>query len=82
MLLWPLCLSVQIVTFDMGGGTTDICVLHLEEGRFEVLVLEGDTHLGGEDMDWLLLQHGTREGAGSEQSRRARAYEWMRGSAA
>lgn len=52
-------MCAQILTFDMGGGTTDICVLRLEDGRFEVLATEGDNELGGEDMDFVLFEHGT-----------------------
>lgn len=41
----------KIAVFDLGGGTFDISVLDLGEGVFEVLATNGDTHLGGDDLD-------------------------------
>ena len=41
--------------YDLGGGTFDISILRLHEGIFEVLATNGDTHLGGDDIDNLLL---------------------------
>ena len=48
----------KIAVFDLGGGTFDISVLELGDGVFEVKSTNGDTHLGGDDfdkviMDWL-----------------------------
>jgi Fe-S protein assembly chaperone HscA len=43
-----------IAVFDLGGGTFDISILKLHEGIFEVLATNGDTHLGGDDIDNLL----------------------------
>src|SRR5437763_1219183 len=40
-----------IAVYDLGGGTFDISILRLREGIFEVLATNGDTHLGGDDMD-------------------------------
>ena len=40
-----------IVVFDFGGGTHDVSVLELGDGVFEVLATDGDTHLGGDDVD-------------------------------
>ena len=40
-----------ILTYDLGGGTFDVSVLSIENGVFEVLATNGDTHLGGEDFD-------------------------------
>ncbi len=45
-----------IAVYDFGGGTFDISVLRLHEGIFEVLATNGDTHLGGDDIDNLLLR--------------------------
>src|SRR5882724_10366974 len=45
-----------IAVYDLGGGTFDISILRLHEGIFEVLATNGDTHLGGDDIDNLLLQ--------------------------
>src|SRR5579863_3519804 len=45
-----------IAVYDFGGGTFDISILRLHEGIFEVLATNGDTHLGGDDIDNLLLK--------------------------
>ena len=44
-----------IAVYDFGGGTFDVSILRLHEGIFEVLATNGDTHLGGDDIDNLLL---------------------------
>jgi Fe-S protein assembly chaperone HscA len=53
----------RIAVYDLGGGTFDISILALKAGIFEVLATNGDTHLGGDDMDrrlaeWLIEQIG------------------------
>ena len=45
-----------VAVYDFGGGTFDISILRLHEGIFEVLSTNGDTHLGGDDIDNLLLR--------------------------
>jgi molecular chaperone DnaK len=45
-----------IAVYDFGGGTFDISILKLSEGIFEVLSTNGDTHLGGDDIDDLLIR--------------------------
>ncbi|HEY3619280.1 MAG TPA: Hsp70 family protein, partial [Candidatus Sulfotelmatobacter sp.] len=45
-----------IAVYDLGGGTFDISILKLEDGIFEVLATNGDTHLGGDDIDNRLLR--------------------------
>ncbi|HEY3741508.1 MAG TPA: Fe-S protein assembly chaperone HscA [Bryobacteraceae bacterium] len=45
-----------IAVYDFGGGTFDISILKLHDGIFEVLATNGDTHLGGDDIDNLLIQ--------------------------
>lgn len=50
-----------IAVYDLGGGTFDISILKVEEGVFEVLATSGDTHLGGDDFDNLLVQLVLRE---------------------
>ena len=57
----------KIAVFDLGGGTFDISVLELGDGVFEVKSTNGDTHLGGDDfdkviMDWLANEFKTDEG--------------------
>src|SRR6187455_232033 len=44
-----------IAVYDLGGGTFDISILKVEDGVFEVLATSGDTHLGGDDFDNLLI---------------------------
>ncbi|KAL7886387.1 hypothetical protein AOLI_G00066820 [Acnodon oligacanthus] len=50
-----------IAVYDLGGGTFDISVLEIQKGVFEVKSTNGDTFLGGEDFDQLLLQHIVKE---------------------
>ncbi|AXN02575.1 molecular chaperone DnaK [Candidatus Karelsulcia muelleri] len=45
----------KIVVYDLGGGTFDISILELGDGVFEVLSTNGDTHLGGDDFDKILM---------------------------
>jgi molecular chaperone DnaK len=45
-----------VAVYDLGGGTFDISILRLHEGIFEVLATNGDTHLGGDDIDNKLLR--------------------------
>jgi molecular chaperone DnaK len=46
-----------IAVFDLGGGTFDISILDVGEGVFEVLGVNGDTHLGGDDFDQVLIDY-------------------------
>jgi molecular chaperone DnaK len=57
----------KIVVFDFGGGTHDVSILELGDGVFEVLSTDGDTHLGGDDVDqkiidWLAEEFNKDEG--------------------
>ena len=45
-----------IAVYDFGGGTFDISILRVEDGVFQVLSTNGDTHLGGDDIDRLLIE--------------------------
>ena len=47
----------KIVVFDLGGGTFDVSVLDIDTGVVEVLSTNGDTHLGGDDIDQVLIDH-------------------------
>ncbi|MBI1903834.1 MAG: molecular chaperone DnaK [Planctomycetia bacterium] len=47
----------KIVVFDLGGGTFDVSVLEVAEGVFRVISTNGDTHLGGDDFDQVLINH-------------------------
>jgi molecular chaperone DnaK len=46
----------QLAVYDLGGGTFDISILEIQSGVFEVKSTHGDTHLGGEDFDILLVR--------------------------
>lgn len=46
-----------IAVFDLGGGTFDVSILEIQKGVFEVKSTNGDTHLGGEDFDIVLVRH-------------------------
>ena len=50
-----------IAVYDLGGGTFDVSVLKITNGIFEVLSTNGDTYLGGDDMDRILAQHWQKE---------------------
>merc|ERR1712121_409313 len=43
--------DTNIIVYDLGGGTLDVSLLTLDEGVFEVVATNGDTHLGGQDFD-------------------------------
>ena len=45
----------KVLIFDLGGGTFDVSILNLYNGIFEVLSTSGDTHLGGEDFDQIMM---------------------------
>jgi len=47
--------DMTIVVFDCGGGTHDVSILELGDGVFEVLSTDGDTHLGGDDFDQVII---------------------------
>jgi molecular chaperone DnaK len=55
-----------IAVYDLGGGTFDISILKVEDGVFQVLATNGDTHLGGDDIDLLLVGAVLREIAASK----------------
>jgi molecular chaperone DnaK len=50
-------INEKIVVFDLGGGTFDVSVLEVAEGVFRVISTNGDTHLGGDDFDKVLIDH-------------------------
>jgi molecular chaperone DnaK len=51
----------KIVVFDLGGGTFDVSVLDVADGVFQVRSTNGDTHLGGDDFDRVLLDYAAEE---------------------
>jgi molecular chaperone DnaK len=56
-----------IAVYDLGGGTFDISILRVEDGVFQVLSTNGDTHLGGDDIDRLLVEAVLTEMAGPKE---------------
>ncbi len=57
----------QVLVYDLGGGTFDVSVLDISEGTVEVISTNGDTHLGGDDfdkvvIDWILAEFKKQEG--------------------
>ena len=66
----------MIAVYDLGGGTFDISILELGEGTFQVKSTNGDTHLGGDDidlkiMDWLIEEFKKEQGIDLRQDRMA-----------
>eukprot|EP00405_Crypthecodinium_cohnii_P039652 CAMPEP_0206542698 /NCGR_PEP_ID=MMETSP0325_2-20121206/10338_1 /ASSEMBLY_ACC=CAM_ASM_000347 /TAXON_ID=2866 /ORGANISM="Crypthecodinium cohnii, Strain Seligo" /LENGTH=657 /DNA_ID=CAMNT_0054040827 /DNA_START=104 /DNA_END=2074 /DNA_ORIENTATION=- len=47
----------NILVYDLGGGTFDVSILTIDNGIFEVVATNGDTHLGGEDFDQRVMEH-------------------------
>ena len=45
------------LVYDLGGGTFDCCVIHVENGKHKVLISEGDNHLGGSNFDNAIMRH-------------------------
>ena len=63
-----------IAVYDLGGGTFDISILRIEQGIFEVLSTNGDTYLGGDDLDQAIVtywidQYGLANSSGEDRSR-------------
>ena len=56
-----------IAVYDLGGGTFDISILKVEDGVFQVLATNGDTHLGGDDIDRLLVEQVLTDIAGPKE---------------
>jgi Fe-S protein assembly chaperone HscA len=56
-----------IAVYDLGGGTFDISILKVEDGVFQVLSTNGDTHLGGDDIDRLLVEQVLADMAGPKE---------------
>jgi heat shock protein 5 len=47
----------NIVVYDLGGGTFDVTLIRMDNGFYEVIATNGDTHLGGEDFDQRVMQY-------------------------
>jgi len=68
--------TLKIAVFDLGGGTFDISILELDGGVFEVLSTNGDTHLGGDDfdqviIDWMAEEFKKEEGIDLREDKKA-----------
>src|SRR3989338_2872381 len=74
--------EVNIMIFDLGGGTFDVSLLSVDDGVFEVKATAGDTHLGGEDFDNRLVDHFVaefrRKFKGKDLSKSARSLRRLR----
>lgn len=55
-----------IAVYDLGGGTFDLSILRIEDGVFDVLATKGDTHLGGDDFDQLIIKYWQKQHASLE----------------
>merc|ERR1711879_400249 len=70
-----------VLVFDLGGGTFDVSLLTIDNGVFEVVATNGDTHLGGEDFDQLVMQHFMKifqKNHGKDMSKDKRAVQKLR----
>eukprot|EP01083_Nonionella_stella_P272882 925602_1 len=71
-----------VLIFDLGGGTFDVSLMLIDDGIFEVLATAGDTHLGGEDFDSMLVSHFSQEfkrkSRGKDISKNKRALRRLR----
>jgi Fe-S protein assembly chaperone HscA len=74
-----------IAVYDFGGGTFDISILRVEDGVFQVLATSGDTHLGGDDIDVLMieqvlaiLEHESGAASGSDPVKRPELIQEIR----
>ncbi len=65
----------KIVVFDLGGGTFDVSVLEVAEGVFRVISTNGDTHLGGDDFDEVLINYVADEFKKRERHRPAQGHD-------
>ena len=71
----------NVLVYDLGGGTFDVSLLQVDDGFFEVVATNGDTHLGGEDFDNRLVAHllkVVRHKHGVDASRNPRALARLR----
>jgi molecular chaperone DnaK len=62
----------RVAVYDLGGGTFDLSILEMQDGVFQVLATHGDTRLGGDDLDALILDHVTARASIGEINTTAR----------
>ncbi len=65
----------KIVVFDLGGGTFDVSVLEVADGVFRVISTNGDTHLGGDDFDQVLINYVADEFKKEQRHRSAQGHD-------
>jgi len=71
----------NILVYDLGGGTFDVSLLTIDNGVFEVVATNGDTHLGGEDFDQRVMEHFIKvfnKKTGKDMSKDKRALQKLR----
>merc|ERR1711966_70347 len=68
----------NILVYDLGGGTFDVSLLTIDNGVFEVVATNGDTHLGGEDFDQRVMQHFIKVFEKKDMSKDKRAMRKLR----
>ncbi|XP_005460646.3 endoplasmic reticulum chaperone BiP-like [Oreochromis niloticus] len=71
----------NILVFDLGGGSFDVSILTIDNGVFEVVATNGDTHLGGEDFDQRVMEHFIKlykKKTGKDVSKNNRAVQKLR----
>lgn len=66
----------RVAVYDLGGGTFDLSILEMRDGVFQVLATHGDTRLGGDDLDALILRH-IEEKAGIDETTDALRVRFM-----
>lgn len=66
----------NILVYDLGGGTFDVSILHIEDGVFEVLATHGDTLLGGDDIDRAIVNYWIEQAAPAEIGNFAELRHW------
>ena len=49
--------NYRVLVFDLGGGTFDVSILKIDNGVYDVEIVDGDTHLGGEDFTFELVHY-------------------------
>uniref|UniRef100_A0A3P9DKS8 78 kDa glucose-regulated protein n=1 Tax=Maylandia zebra TaxID=106582 RepID=A0A3P9DKS8_9CICH len=71
----------NILVFDLGGGSFDVSILTIDNGAFQVIATNGDTHLGGEDFDQRIMEHFIelyKKKTGKDVSKNNRAVQKLR----
>lgn len=66
----------NILVYDLGGGTFDVSILHIEDGVFEVLATHGDTLLGGDDIDRAIVNYWIEQAAPAKIGNFAELRHW------